>query len=187
MDGQRLSLGGSAVSARVSGGLSAAALCLGAVLAYQILAPVPPIRVVARRTAAQPEIARPVPVYQPPPEQDFAVINMRPVFDPARQPVAESAQSGQTTLPPPDVSLVGVVIGPQKSVALLKPANTALATSAVVGQIVEGWQLVRIEAGLVVFHANATDVTVRLRAATGLVSSVPGRPPQAVPGPAPGR
>jgi hypothetical protein len=37
-----------------------------------------------------------------------------------------------------------------------------------VGQIVEGWRLVQIEPGYVVFHANASDYTVRLRAATGL-------------------
>jgi type II secretory pathway component PulC len=173
---------------RIPGGLFALALALAATLAYQAFAPVPPIAAAQVGPVPHAETSLTVPVFQPPPEQDFAIINRRAAFDPARQPVAEPSETADTNQPPPDVSLVGVAIGPQKSVALLKAANGGSATSAEVGQIVEGWQIVRIESGSVVFHANATDFTVTLRKATGLAPPIaapertrrppmPGQPP----------
>ncbi len=173
------------MSARVAGTLFATALMLGAALVYQALAPVPPIVVGGAEAAPRPPPPFPLPVFNPPPESEFAAINARAAFNPARTPVAEPAQSGMTSQTPPDVALVGVAIGPRKSVALLKPANGGAASSVAIGQTVQGWQLVRIDPGSVVFHANGTDYTVKLRAATGLTPTMPGAPRgphQAVPG-----
>jgi hypothetical protein len=177
MDDPRLSLGGHAMNAAVPGGLVALALCLGAGLAYQVLAPVPQIAIAPAKAATRAETSLTLPVYQPPPEEEFAIVNARHAFNPTRQPVAEPAESGVASASPPDVTLVGVAIGPQKSVALLKMANAVAAVSAVVGQTIDGWQLVRIEAGSVVFHAHGTDYTVALRAAAGLAPPGAGRVP----------
>jgi type II secretory pathway component PulC len=149
--------------------LLAVAAALVLVLAWQMLAPVAPIAVDAANAATRPQTALTVPVYQPPPEASFAVINARAAFNPSRQPVAEPPQSGMTTAAsPPDVTLVGVAIGAGKSIALLKPADGSAAISAAVGQIVQGWQLTRVDADGVVFHANGADYSVKLRAAAGL-------------------
>ncbi|HEY1707117.1 MAG TPA: hypothetical protein VGG10_02550 [Rhizomicrobium sp.] len=158
---------------------------LGAILVYQMIAPVAPIVIGPAKAAIRPEAPFALPTYQPPAKQDFAIINMVPAFDPNRQPVAEPLEAVTTTQQPPDVSLLGVIIGPEKSMALLRSENETIPSSVTVGQIVEGWRLIRIEPGFVVFHANASDYTVRIRTATGLpqikFTAPPAAPNQSLP------
>ncbi len=172
------------MSALVPGTLFGAALALGGILVWQALAPVPPIEVppASKMVHAKAE-APPLPVYEPPPEERFAVINARSLFDPARQPVAEPPQAGAQSLAPPELSLVGVAIGPVNSLAVLKRPDARPALTAKVGQTVDGWQLVRIAPGFVVFRANMTDYTVKLRAAAGLPQPVLGNAAGAAPPP----
>lgn len=157
------------MTALLPGGLLAAALGLGAVVAYQALAPVsaieePPPKDIGPGPA--PPVARAA--YLPPAEDQFAIINARPLFDPARQPVIEPAQIGERSLSPPDLTLVGVAIGGRNSVALLKKPDAHAAISARLGQSIDGWQLVRIAPGFVILRSGVTDYTVKLRAAAGL-------------------
>ncbi|HXL98283.1 MAG TPA: hypothetical protein VN932_00010 [Rhizomicrobium sp.] len=164
------------------GSLVAIALGLGGLIAYQALAPIPAIEVPppppsARVDVTASALSQPAVLYVPPPKEDFAAINERFAFSPTRQAVAEPSQATGVDVAPPEVTLVGVIISPQKSVAILKPGGAALAISAVIGQMVDGWQLVRIEAGRVVLHANTTDYEIRLR--SGQAS---GSPPGAQPG-----
>jgi hypothetical protein len=153
-------------------GLSAVTLALGAVLAYQWFAPVPPIAVAQAKTVVRAEAPPALPRYDPPSEDQFASINARSAFDPERAPVAEPPEEGTASVTPPDISLVGVAIGGEKSVALLKSPGAMEGISATLGQVVDGWSLVRIAPGFVVFHANGTDYTVKLRAAAGLPQPV---------------
>ena len=157
------------MTAVLPGGLFAAALCLGAVVVYQALAPVaaiedPPLH--DSRTGPAPPAA--LRAFVPPAEDQFAIINARPLFNPARQPVIEPAQTGERSLSPPDLSLVGVAIGGRNSVALFKKADGHAAISARLGQSIDGWQLVRIEPDFVILRSGVTDYTVKLRAAAGL-------------------
>jgi len=164
----------------VPGTLAVISLGLGGLIAYQLLAPIPAIEVppappTAHVDAPSSVLSQPAVLYVPPPKEDFAAINERFAFSPTRQAVAEPSQATGVDVAPPEVTLVGVIISPQKSVAILKPGGAGLAISAVVGQMVEGWQLVRIEAGRVVLHANTTDYEIRLKSAMG--APPPGRPP----------
>jgi hypothetical protein len=157
------------MTAILPAGLLATALCLGAVVAYQALAPVAAIEAPARPDSAPGPLppAAP-PAYRPPAEEQFAIINARPLFDPARQPAMEPEASGEHSLSPPDLTLVGVAIGARNSVALLKKADARAAISARLGQTIDGWQLVRIAPDFVILRAGVTDYTVRLRQAAGL-------------------
>lgn len=159
--------------------LAVACLGLGGTIAYEALAPIPAIEVASappRVETPVSTVAQPAVFYVPPPKEDFAPVNARFAFSPTRQAVTEPSEGGATDLAPPDVTLVGVIIGPQKSVAILKTPGAALAISAAVGQMVEGWQLVRIEAGRVVLHANASDFEIRLKSSPGQAGR---RPPGA--------
>jgi hypothetical protein len=110
-----------------------------------------------------------LPTFTPPPKEQFAVVNARAAFDPARQPIVESSSAtAASATAPPAVTLVGVVLGGSNAVALLLRAN-GQTISVRTGQSVDGWQVVRIAPpGLAVFRAGATDYTVTLRAAAGL-------------------
>jgi hypothetical protein len=150
------------MKALVSSGFLLLSLGLSAAIAYQALAPVAPIEVADTLAPVKIETSLTLPTFAPPSAQEFVAINERPVFSPTRQPIAEPPEAGSAA-PPPDVVLLGVVIGPQKSVALLKLQGLPLAISAAVGQMVGGWQLTRIEPGRVIFRANMTDFEIRLR------------------------
>jgi hypothetical protein len=157
------------MSARLPIALSATALGLLAVIVWQTLAPValiadPPLDAAAARVHP----VAPLADYVPPTEDQFGIINARPMFDPARQPVAEPAQTGATAGSPPELSLVGVAIGPWSSVALFKRPGAPAAITGRLGDTIDGWQLVRIDRDSVLFHAGAIDYTVKLRAAAGL-------------------
>jgi len=165
------------MSALVPGSLLVVAAALAAALVYQATAPAASIE--TSQAAAAPRVipaTAPLPHYDPPPQNAFAMINARPLFSPSRAPVVEAAETGTTSRQPPDVSLVGVAIGADKSVALLKSPNAQTAVSAVLGQAIDGWRLVRIEPDKVVFAANGTEYTVKIRAAAG---TTPLSPPAA--------
>jgi hypothetical protein len=156
------------MNALVPGGLFVAAVALAATLAYQATAPIPVIAASAAKAAPIASTAvQPLPQYTPPPPDEFAVVNLRPLFSPTREPVAEASETGTTSQPPPDVTLIGVAVGLRNSVALLKSPNDPVAISAMIGQVIDGWRLVRIDANQVVFSANGSDYAVKMRAAAG--------------------
>ncbi|HEY1629822.1 MAG TPA: hypothetical protein VGF56_00805 [Rhizomicrobium sp.] len=168
------------MNALVPGGLFLIAASLAAILVYQSTAPVASIE--THQIVAEPHIvplSASLPRYEPPPPDAFAMINARPLFSPSREAVVEAAETGTTSRQPPDVSLVGVAIGMNKSVALLKSPNAQAATSAVVGQVIDGWRLMRIDPDKVVFAANGTEYTVKIRAAAGTTPILPPAPPAA--------
>jgi hypothetical protein len=169
----------------VPGSLLAMSLLLGVGLVYEAVAPVDAIEIDEVKVNPRPVAAFLPPDYTPPPEQDFAAINARSLFVPSRQPVSEppGGGGGGTAAAPPNVTLIGVILGQPKSVAILKVADSPASVTATVGQTVAGWQVTRIEAGGVVFHANSTDYEVRLHTGPAQSGAVRPRPP---PGPSDG-
>ncbi len=102
--------------------LLATAFALFALLIWQALAPISRITELPAHALPLQPVRMELPVYRPPLEASLAIINIRPLFDPARQPVEEPAESGIQSLSPPDVTLVGVVIAGQNSLALPQAA-----------------------------------------------------------------
>lgn len=159
------------MTARLPTILFVAMLLLAGVLVYQAVAPVaaveepaePPVRVTDAGVAK-------LPAFTPPSREQFAVINTRAAFDPARQPVAEpfvQAAANADTTTPPKVTLVGVIQGGSTAIALLLREN-GQTMSVRTGQSVDGWQVVSIAPGRAVFRAGAADYTLTVRAAAGL-------------------
>jgi hypothetical protein len=168
------------MTAFAPGGLAAICLCLAGVVTYQIIAPVaPPAAPVADPGGIKIVAPAPSQIYTPPPEEQFAIINARPAFDPARKPVAEPELTNVSVDAPSDVSLVGVAISANGSVALVKTPDLPAAVSLRVGQSIRGWTLVQVARDYVVFRGSASSFTVRLRSAKG----VPQPPLNDVPAP----
>jgi hypothetical protein len=158
------------MTAFVPGSLAAICLCLAGVAACQIVAPVTsPEAPLVAAADAKVSALEPPHAYAPPPEEQFAVINARPAFDPARKAVAEPDLTGASDAAPSDLSLVGVAVGANGSVALVKTPDLPAAASLRVGQSIRGWTLVQVARDFVVFRGGASRFTVRLRAAKGVV------------------
>ncbi|MEI9997331.1 MAG: hypothetical protein WDM91_22230 [Rhizomicrobium sp.] len=147
-------------------GLAVTALGLGGAVFYQAVAPVTPVAELP--VALAPVAPVTLTAFVPPAEDQFAITNDRTLFDPARQPVAEPAQAGAPGDAPPALTLIGVAVGGGNAIALLKRAEGGPAISAHIGQAIDGWQLVRIESGLVVLRGGGREFTVKMRAAAGL-------------------
>ena len=174
------------MTARLPSALFIVVLVLAGVLAYQAVAPVAPIMEPAGIPRPPATALARLPVFAPAPQDRFAIVNARAVFDPARRAVTEPSMAATAnTASPPQVTLVGVVSDGTTAVALLLRAN-GQAVSARTGQSVDGWQITRIAPGLVAFRAGTRDYTVTVRAAAGLAqpplnSSTP-PPPTEKPG-----
>jgi hypothetical protein len=130
--------------------------------------PVAPIAVPAIANRPAGGVLAKLPTFTPPPQEEFAIINARAAFDPARQPVAEpSLATAASAAAPPQVTLVGEIMDGSSAVALLLRSSGQTITART-GNTVSGWQIIRIAPGLVVFRAGTADYTVTLRAAAGL-------------------
>jgi type II secretory pathway component PulC len=103
-----------------------------------------------------------LPAFNPPPQARFAEIAARPVFSPLRKPFPQTDLANVQNTAPPQVKLIGVIISAQKSLAILKGANSGAASSVAVGQVFEGWQVSRIDPGQVVFHSAQGDYAIPL-------------------------
>lgn len=136
---------------------------LAALLIYQIAAPLPApdVPVVQLKPMATP-VSSVAPVITPPPEA-FAEIGARPMFSPARKSAASSADAAQA-LPPPDVSLVGIIVDNQTRLALLKSQTVPFATAYGVGQSISGWQVAEIAPDRVVLNAGPARLELKLAA-----------------------
>lgn len=115
--------------------------------------------------AEAPPLQLPLPVIDPaapakfqmPPQEHFASIDERPVFDPSRKPVAgpPDAPAANGSLSLPSVMLIGVIIDHETRLALVKLTETAPVASYSVGTWLGGWQIVQIEADKIILRANS--------------------------------
>lgn len=138
-------------------------LVLASLLAYETNAAPAAPDVPAARWQSPPAPAQ-LPIAPPlPPSQSFASIDARPLFNPARTPVASVDPAAKIVVPPPtDVSLIGVIIDGERRLALLRTPASPLEVSVAVGDSVSGWQVATIAPDHVVLHSGTTDFTVNL-------------------------
>ena len=146
----------------VPGILFGVSLTLGAAIAYEAVAPLDPVKVEptfvpARHAAA----AKPV-SYAPPSVELFADIDARPLFGSTRKPLQDLTQSNGATAATSDFVLVGVILGGEHAVALLRNKSTSATMSATVGDLVSGWRVARIDATTVTLRANSGEFVIPL-------------------------
>jgi len=144
------------------------ALCgtLGALVAYELWAPL--------ATPAVPHLnpspmVLPIPVATPvmAPASTFSIIAERPLFDPQRKKFVapRNTQTDAGAPPPlPNTALVGIIIDNEKSLAILKPADAAFASTMAVGDSVGVWRLSAIQQDRVILTAGHNRNEIRLDA-----------------------
>ncbi len=160
------------------------ALTLGGALAYESFAPIDPVAVETPRLPSHQAPVAPPPVYAPPSMELFADIDSRPLFSATRTPLQDPAAHGAAGSAT-DFVLAGIIQSGDRAVILLRNRSTSTTTSAVVGDLVNGWRVARIDATTVVLKANGSEVVVPLDGPANRPPSAPLEPlPQPVP-PAP--
>ena len=144
-------------------GFAATNLVLAALLAYQLMAPLPDIDPPFIHLKPRTQRAEAVtPVTTPPPEA-FAEIDTRPMFSPDRKAIV-AAQAGAASLAPPEVTLVGVIVSGRDSLAMLRTPSSPLANAYRVGAAISGWQVSEIAPDRVVLTSAAGRSEIRLDA-----------------------
>jgi len=140
---------------------------LAVALCYECFYPLPDIEA-APFHIAQPAPEPPAsPAFQMPPPASFAAIDVRPIFDPSRRPVAgppdQPSADGIAAGALPPMTLVGVIIDNQTRLALIKLSQAQQALSYAVGSSLAGWQIVEIGADNIVLRARGmADQVVRM-------------------------
>lgn len=150
-------------------------------LIYELAAPLaslqPPQIRLHRKTAA---IAEPQ-AFVAPSSVSFAAIDERPVFNPLRQPIAQTPLPGDTasaTAPPVNVALIGIIVDGQNRLALIKMPGAAFASSVAVGGDIGGWQVSQITPDGIVLHSGASDYTIKLNGSGSGPAAATGSQPQ---------
>lgn len=172
-------------------------LLLGAIT-YEIAAPLPEPALPAAAPDTRPIATPPLPVFHPPPSENFDEINARPVFDRARAPIAADTTtsigsfSGSSTSPPA-VSLVGIIIDGPRRIAMIRSSVAPVATSVSLGDSIQGWKVDEIDPDRIVLRSGSDKAEVRLSQsrspnAAGATATPPGFGPRpsVTPGAAPG-
>jgi hypothetical protein len=164
-------------------------LLLGGI-AYESFAPLAPVIVEVPRVPKTIAPSAPTPVFIPPPESDYADIDARPVFSAARKPLADSTQAAAATASS-DFSLAGVIMDANRAVALIRSRSANTTTSAVLGDSVAGWRVVRIEATAVTLHDASGDAVITIEGPAARPAGAPlpapavAAPTESVPPPSP--
>ncbi len=162
---------------RIQIGLTALCALFFLALIYELAAPAPefsaPMVNVPQRAAAAPAFTP----YAPPPATAFDAINGRALFDPRRQAL-KSANTAESTAPPPQITLLGVILGPDRRLAIVKSQSSPLALSIGVGDTIEGWQVTAVEADRLVLHSGSGDDVIPLdKGGAGGDAGAPGAAP----------
>jgi hypothetical protein len=98
-----------------------------------------------------------------PPIQDFAETDARPLFSPLRRPPRAEAGNMAAAPPPMNVALIGIIMGPEERIAIVRTPSSPTTVNARIGKTLDGWELVEIEADHVVLKSGSTEQEVRLR------------------------
>ncbi len=124
---------------------------------------------------AHARLAAPIaaPVYAPPAAEQFAALDSRAPFNPARTPLPDIAPATGGAAEASDFTLVGVIMDGTRAVALLHSKSTSSTTSASVGDLVNGWRVSRIEATAVTLQSNQGDFVVVLATPGSQLPSAP--------------
>ena len=160
---------------------------MAALFAYEFLAPpaeyaLPEIHLKPRAVTFVPP-----PPFMPPPVAAFDDINGRPLFLPSRKPIAAPATgpSAAPAGPPPlpQVTLVGVLLDGQNSVAEVKMNGAAFAQAVRIGDMLGGWQIGAIGPDHISLKSGTYSQDVRMDAhAAQQPDAAPPPPPSKPPG-----
>ena len=164
------------------GVLLGAALLLGGGIAYEAIAPLDPVIVETPQLKHRAAVPLP-PAYIAPSPELIADIDARPLFSAQRKPLAD-AQAGAAAANT-DFVLVGVIMGSERAVALLRNKNTQATVSAAVGDLIDGWRVARIDATTVTLRSSTGDFVVPLDGPANRPPSAALQPLEATPTPAP--
>jgi len=139
---------------------------IGADLLYQLAAPAAEIQgphVALRPQAARPPATQP---FNPPPIGQFSEIDERSVFNPTREAVFSPATAGDAGAgTPSDFALVGIIMGAERRIAVVKTPGAASALNLAVGDTINAWRITRIEPDYIVVQGQGShDVKVPLQA-----------------------
>ncbi len=115
-------------------------------------------------------------LYTPPPIELFADIDARPLFSSQRKPLQDMTQANGAAAATSDFTLVGVIMGGARAVALLRSKSTSATLSAAVGDLVNGWRVTRIDATAVTLHSAGGEFVVPLDGPANRPPSAPLEP-----------
>jgi len=155
--------------------LAAANLLLAGALVYELSAPLPEPEPPVMRLRPKAQPAAVVAAVTTPAPEAFADIDLRPPFSANRKPVAAS-EAGAAQALPPELTLVGVIVGGTDSLAMLRTPAAPLADAYRVGATISGWRLTEIAPDHIVLNAGGVRSEIRLDA------NKPKPPPPAAPG-----
>ncbi len=108
--------------------------------------------------------------FRMPPKAQFVEFVERPPFSPSRKPPKEAPKSVQGTAKPARdlrLTLVGVVISPEKSIAVLSKRGAADVQRVSRGEKIEGWVLEGVMPDRVVLSQGKEIVELELKDANG--------------------
>jgi hypothetical protein len=133
------------------------------VLLYELAAPLGDIEVPSATLARHAAVAANRP-FVPPPITSFDAVNERPVFSPLRKPIMAraSVDAGGAPVDAIDISLIGIIIDPQRQLALLKTPGLPGAVSLGVGGTIAGWTVSQIRSDRVVIRSGSSEREIRL-------------------------
>lgn len=123
------------------------------------------------REVAQPmEAARASPavpvMLEPPSRANTAEIAARPPFSPSRRPQQAPAAATPVQSPPPpslpNLVLVGTVVGPQATLAIVKVPGAPATQTLRTGQAIGGWNVARIEKNSILLRAGADEQELKV-------------------------
>jgi hypothetical protein len=149
------------------------AVVLAGTAVYELSAPLDPVSVdpaPAARRALRPVVRL---AFVPPPESSFADIDARPLFSAGRKPLEDTALAGGSASAASDLTLVGVIVDGEHSIALFRSKSTAQSSSAALGAIVNGWRVARIDPTSVTLRSGSGDVVLSLEGPSDRPPSAP--------------
>ncbi|HEY2069683.1 MAG TPA: hypothetical protein VGG48_09040 [Rhizomicrobium sp.] len=165
-------------------GLFAVCLLMAGLFVYELSAapadfPLPDVHLKPRAVA----IAEAQP-FVPPPASAFDAVNDRTLFLPSRKSLTAPATTGAAAIngppPPADITLVGVLMDGQNSVAEVKTAGAVLSQPLRVGDAVGTWSVSAIGPDHVTLKSGTFTQDVHMDAKTG-APLAPGSPGAAPP------
>lgn len=104
----------------------------------------------------------------PAPDGRFRAMVERPLFSPTRRPPAappaplDAPAPAALPLPPPDLTLSGVITGGGSGIALVRRPQDAAPIHVALGGTVDGWTVAEIRPRAIVLTRDARSVTVGL-------------------------
>lgn len=150
---------------------------LGYLVYLEMEQPVPSLPPVFTPTEATEPVATPAPkaVFRMPQKTAFNQLAMRPPFSPTRrpprpkppEPVVQQPQPAapQPKLAEPQIRLVGILINPQKSFAMVRKPDAAELLRLAKGQDLEGWRVESVLPDRLLLSHQGTILEFELREA----------------------